>query len=121
MRLVSVAWGLLATGGLACGSDRETSPQPVVPSTVTVSISPRALVISANTAYSFVVAVSPSGNVGTLVCTVEPSAVGEASVAPNGGCRVVTGTQVIPGKLIATVGAKSDTASLLSYAGSGAR
>lgn len=116
MRRSVVAWGLFASGALACRSAQETPTQPVIPPPVTVSISPRNVVISANATYAFTVAISPSSYAGDLVCSVEPSGVGAASVNPGGGCRLVTGASVMGGRLVASVRAKSDTASLIVFA-----
>ena len=110
MRRSVVAWGLFASGALACRSAQETPTQPVIPPPVMVSISPRNVVISANATYAFTVAISPSSFAGDLVCSVEPSAwARRASI--GGGCRLVTGASVMGGRLVASVRAKSDTAS----------
>lgn len=105
---------------MSCAEDHSGSSGPDVPSTVAVNVSPKAQVITANGTFLFSVAVTPASNADRLACTVEPASIGTVSMVPT-GCRLLASSTVAGGRLIATVGTKSDTASLLVFVGNSAR
>lgn len=108
--------GLALLAVLCACARAETSTGPPAPPPPSVVISPHALVVAANSTYSFDVEIFPAEARSQLHCVVAPTGVGIVSVSAK-GCTLQTATSVLGGgTLTAIVGTKSDTALLVVFA-----